>query len=60
MSYAMKVLLCSIVLLPISASATDFGTQGASFKVIEEPFIQMMKKRMEKVDIEAEKEKIQT
>jgi conjugal transfer pilus assembly protein TraW len=60
MSYAMKVLLCSIVLLPISARATDFGTQGASFKVIEEPFIQMMKKRMEKVDIEAEKEKIQT
>jgi conjugal transfer pilus assembly protein TraW len=60
MSYAMKVLLCSIVLLPISARATDFGTQGASFKVIEEPFIQMMKRRMEQVDIEAEKEKIQT
>lgn len=60
MSYSMKVLLCSIILLPINASATDFGTQGASFKVIEEPFIQMMKNRMEKVDMEAEKEKIQT
>ena len=41
------------------ASATDFGTQGASFKVIEEPFIQMMKNRMEKVDMEAKKEEIQ-
>ena len=55
----MKVLLCSIILLPISANATDFGTQGASFKVIEEPFIQMMKNRMEKVDMEAKKEEIQ-
>jgi len=60
MSYSMKVLLCSIILLPISANATDFGTQGASFKVIEEPFIQMMKNRMEKVDMEAKKEEIQT
>jgi conjugal transfer pilus assembly protein TraW len=60
MSYSMKVLLCSIILLPINASATDFGTQGASFKVIEEPFIQMMKNRMEKVDMEAKKEEIQT
>ena len=59
MSYSMKVLLCSIILLPISANATDFGTQGASFKVIEEPFIQMMKNRMEKVDMEAKKEEIQ-
>lgn len=60
MSHSMKVLLCSIILLPINASATDFGTQGASFKVIEEPFIQMMKNRMEKVDMEAKKEEIQT
>ena len=59
MSYFFKILLLAIALLPITASATDFGTHGASFKITEEPFIQMMKNRMEKVDIESEKDKIQ-
>jgi conjugal transfer pilus assembly protein TraW len=59
LSYFLKILLLVIALLPIKASATDFGTHGASFKITEEPFIQMMKNRMEKVDIESEKDKIQ-
>ena len=59
MSYFFKILLLAIALLPITASATDFGTHGASFKITEEPFIQMMKNRMEKIDIESEKDKIQ-
>lgn len=59
MSYFFKILLLAIALLPITASAKDFGTHGASFKITEEPFIQMMKNRMEKIDIESEKDKIQ-
>lgn len=59
MSYFFKILLLTIALLPIKANATDFGTHGASFKITEEPFIQMMKNRMEKIDIESEKDKIQ-
>ena len=59
MSYFFKILLLAIALLPIKASATDFGTHGASFKITEEPFIQMIKNRMEKIDIESEKDKIQ-
>ena len=47
------------IILPTNASATDLGTHGASFKITEEPFIQMMKNRMEKIDIESEKDKIQ-
>jgi conjugal transfer pilus assembly protein TraW len=54
------IILSLQIILPTNASATDFGTGGQTFKVIEEPFIQMMKNRMEQVDMEAEKEKIQT
>jgi conjugal transfer pilus assembly protein TraW len=57
--FVVWIILSLQIILPTNASATDFGTQGSSFKVIEEPFIQMMKNRMEKVDMEAEKEKIQ-
>lgn len=59
MSYFFKILLLAIALLPIKASAIDLGIHGASFKITEEPFIQMMKNRMEKIDIESEKDKIQ-
>lgn len=53
------MIILILIIYPTVAFATDFGTHGASFKITEEPFIQMMKNRMEKVDIEAEKEKIQ-
>lgn len=39
--------------------ATDFGVVGQTFSVAEEPFIEMLKKRLDKVDIEKEKQKIQ-
>jgi conjugal transfer pilus assembly protein TraW len=57
--FAGWIILSLQILLPTNASATDLGTHGASFKITEEPFIQMMKNRMEKVDIESEKDKIQ-
>jgi len=57
--FAGWIILSLQILLSTNASATDLGTHGASFKITEEPFIQMMKNRMEKVDIESEKDKIQ-
>jgi conjugal transfer pilus assembly protein TraW len=57
--FAFWIILSLQILLPTNASATDLGTHGASFKITEEPFIQMMKNRMEKIDIESEKDKIQ-
>ena len=39
--------------------ATDFGRVGQTFKVVEESFIVMLKKRLGSVDIEKENEKIQ-
>ena len=55
-----RLIILILIISPTVAFATDFGKQGQTFKILEEPFIQMMKNRMEKVDMEAEKEKIQT
>lgn len=46
-------------LISVIASAHDFGIIGQTFEIAEEPFIEMLKKRLEKVDIEQEKQKIQ-
>jgi conjugal transfer pilus assembly protein TraW len=54
-----RLIILILIISPTVAFATDFGTGGQTFKVIEEPFIQMMKNRMEKVDMEAKKEEIQ-
>jgi conjugal transfer pilus assembly protein TraW len=50
-----------ILLFSISANsyATDFGNFGQTFKVAEESFVAMLKKRLESVDIEKEKGKMQ-
>lgn len=50
-------ILAQIILVPI-AFATDFGVVGQTFKVSEEPFIAMLKKRLDKIDIEKEQEKM--
>ena len=54
-----KVVILTNILTPIIAGAIDFGKQGQTFKVEEEPFIEMLKKRLDKVDIEEEQRKIQ-
>lgn len=41
------------------ASATDFGVMGQTFNIEEESFVVMMKKRLDRVDMEVEKQKIQ-
>ena len=47
------------MLTPVIAAATDFGIVGQTFKIVEEPFIQMLKKRLDKVGITKEQEKMQ-
>lgn len=54
-----RLIILALIIYSTVAFATDFGTHGTSFKITEEPFIQMMKNRMEKIDIESEKDKIQ-
>ena len=47
-----KALLTLQLLVPIAVFAKDFGITGQTFKVVEEPFIQMLKKRLDEIDIE--------
>jgi conjugal transfer pilus assembly protein TraW len=54
-----RAFLALQLLLPFIATATDFGVAGQTFKVVEEPFLQMLKKRLDNIDIEKQQEKIQ-
>lgn len=60
-----RILIISVLCLKASsfvieiASAADFGVIGQIFPVQEESFIAMLKKRLDSVDMEKEKEKIQ-
>ena len=54
-----RAFLALQLLFPVIAVAKDFGVAGQTFKVVEEPFIEMLKKRLDNIDIEKEQEKIQ-
>lgn len=54
-----KILIIINILTPIAVSAKDLGVVGQTFNVVEEPFIEMLKKRLDKLDLEKEKQKIQ-
>lgn len=54
-----RMIILLLIIFPTMAFATDFGIAGQTFKIVEEPFIEMLKKRLDKVDMEKEKEKIQ-
>lgn len=49
----------SVILICKSVFAVDLGKMGQAFKIKEEPFIEMLKRKLESVDIEQEKEKMQ-
>ncbi len=53
------IILVLPIFLPLMTTAIDFGVAGQTFNIVEEPFIEMLKKRLDKVDIEAEQKKIQ-
>lgn len=54
-----QILIIFVLSHGVDSYATDFGIVGQTFKVEEEPFIAMLKKRLDKIDIEQEKQKIQ-
>ncbi len=47
------------ILVQGAAFAIDFGTRAQVFKITEEPFIVMLKNRLEKIDLVSEQKKIQ-
>jgi conjugal transfer pilus assembly protein TraW len=47
-----------VAFLSAPALAKDFGTRGHTYKIIEQPFLQMIDDRLQKVDIEAERKKM--
>lgn len=54
-----QLLIISVLCLKGNSFAADFGVIGQTFPIEEESFIAMLKKRLDSVDIEKEKEKIQ-
>jgi conjugal transfer pilus assembly protein TraW len=54
-----KILIVIDTLTPMVLYAKDFGIIGQTFSITEEPFIEMLKKRLDKIDLEQEKQKIQ-
>jgi conjugal transfer pilus assembly protein TraW len=54
-----RLIILLLIISQTYAFASDLGIVGQTFKVVEEPFIQMLKKRLDKIDIEQEKQKIQ-
>jgi conjugal transfer pilus assembly protein TraW len=54
-----RMIILLLIISPTIAFAIDFGKQGQTFKVLEEPFIEMLKKRLDKLDLEKEKQKIE-
>ena len=56
-----QILMITMLSISIDSNsyATDFGNLGQTFKVTEESFIAMLKKRLDTVDIRAEQQKMQ-
>jgi len=57
-----NIRICAIlasILVANSANAKDFGIKGHTHKIVEQPFLQMIDERLQKVDVEKEKKKMQ-
>ncbi len=51
------LLVLTIAILPVNAK--DFGTQGYSYQITEQEFLQMIAERLNKIDMKKEQEKMQ-
>lgn len=56
----LKALVLICTLLPTLAMAKDLGKVANTFEIIEEPFSQMMKRKLEQVDMEEERKKMES
>ena len=52
------LLVLTIAILPVNAK--DFGTQGHSYQITEQEFLQMIAERLKKIDMKKEQEKMQS
>jgi conjugal transfer pilus assembly protein TraW len=55
----MRRLLLTILIIHQAVHAKDLGDRGMTFSILEEGFIQMIERRLNKLDIKKEQEKIQ-
>ena len=54
-----SIKLLMIFSISLSAAAKDFGTQGHSYQITEQEFLQMIAERLNKIDMKKEQEKMQ-
>ncbi len=59
MTRACLVLISSLLLFANIATAKEFGKQGSSYAISEQPFIEMIEERLNAVDIDQERIKMQ-
>lgn len=59
MTRSCLVLIFSIILHVNFATAKEFGVQGSSYAISEQPFIEMIEERLQSVDIESERIQMQ-
>lgn len=52
------IVLLVTLILSESVKAKDFGTRGHINKIVEQPFLQMIHERLQKVDMEKERQKM--
>jgi conjugal transfer pilus assembly protein TraW len=52
------IILYTVILATLSANAKDFGTNGHTYQIIEQPFLRMIDERLQKVDMKMEQEKM--
>ena len=51
-------ILTTVILTTLPADAKDFGTKGHTYQIIEQPFLEMIDERLQKVDMQKEQEKM--
>ena len=57
--YPLLITAFYLLALSMDACARDLGKHGQSFAIAEKPFIQMLKSKLEQIDVQKEQEKMQ-
>ena len=57
--YLLLITAFCLLALSMDAYARDLGKHGQSFTIAEKPFIQMLKSKLEQIDVQKEQEKMQ-
>ncbi|PCI01065.1 MAG: conjugal transfer protein TraW [Alphaproteobacteria bacterium] len=52
------IILSSLILTAFTSAAKDFGVKGHTHQIIEQPFLQMIDERLQKVDMDKEQSKM--